>query len=74
MAAGQIKRLQTETGIGFIIEAGVKEEISFHAAALIEGTFDRLSEGQQVEFDHKPYSNSVNRTRAINVRVVREMS
>jgi cold shock CspA family protein len=70
MAAGEIKRLISETGIGFIAEVGKEEEISFQATALIGGTFDRLSEGQRVEFDHQPYSRSSTRTRAINVRVV----
>jgi cold shock CspA family protein len=63
--------LQTETGVGYILETGSGREISFHATALVADTFDRLSTGQQVEFEHQPYSKSSHRTRAINVRVVR---
>ena len=70
MAAGEIKRLISETGMGFISEVGGAEEICFQATALVGGTFDRLSKGQRVEFDHQPYSKSSTRTRAINVRVV----
>ena len=73
MADGEIKRLISETGIGFISEIGREEEISFQATALIGGTFDRLSKGQHVEFDHQPYSRSSTRTRAVNVRVVSQI-
>ena len=74
VATGEIKRLETEQGIGFIRETGVDEEIFFHAAALTEGTFDRLSEGQRVEFDRKAYGNAPSKSRAINVRPVRQFS
>ena len=70
MATGEIERLDTETGIGFIREAGREHDILFHAAALVEGTFDRLSKGQRVDFDHKGYAKTSTRSRAINVRPI----
>ena len=70
MATGEIQRLNTEIGIGFIRESGREQDILFHATALLEGTFDRLSEGQQVDFDHKPYTNAPSKSRAINVRPI----
>jgi cold shock CspA family protein len=70
LAIGEIKRLQTETGIGFIREAGANEDILFHATALVDGTFDRLTEGQSVEFDRKAYANAAGKDRAVNVRPI----
>ena len=72
MPIGEIMRLKTEIGIGFIRQVGGVDEILFHSAALMEGTFDRLSEGQQVEFDYKPYSHSPGKSRATNIRLVRK--
>ena len=71
MATGEITRLNTEQGIGYIREHGEAEEVSFNAMALLDGVFSRLSVGQEVEFDHKPFSNAPSKTRAINVRLVR---
>jgi len=70
MSLGKIQRLRTEIGIGFIREVGIAEDILFHSAALLEGTFDRLSEGQEVEFDHKPFPNAPGKSRAVNIRLV----
>ena len=74
MPIGVIMRLKTEIGIGFIRQVGVAEDILFHAAGLMEGTFDRLSEGQKVEFDHKPYPQAPGKSRAINIRLVRQVN
>jgi cold shock CspA family protein len=65
MAKGEINRLQTEMGFGYIRETGAAEDIFFHSASLVEGVFDRLREGQSVEFDRAP-----GKSRALNVRVV----
>ena len=70
MATGEILKLNTETGIGFIREAGEEHDILFHATALTEGTFDRLSKGQRVDFDHKGYAKTSIRSRAVNVRPI----
>ena len=70
MATGEIQRLNSEIGIGFIHEPGNKQEILFHATALLEGTFDRLSLGQQVDFEHKAYANAPTKSRAIKVRPI----
>ena len=72
MAVGEIRRLDSEQGFGYIRETGVEGEIFFHATALIEGTFDRLKEGQRVEFDRRAFPNAPGKSRAVKVRVVRE--
>lgn len=72
MPIGEIIRIKTEIGIGFIRQPGVAEEILFHSMALMEGTFDRLSEGQKVEFDHKPYGHMAGKSRATNIRLIKQ--
>ena len=70
MAKGEINRLQTEMGFGYIRENGVEEDIFFHSASLVEGVFDRLREGQPVEFERKAYGSGSGPSRALNVRVL----
>ena len=48
MPQGSIKKLVVEKGFGFI--AGDNQELFFHRSAVIEGSFDSLSQGQQVEY------------------------
>ena len=50
MATGTVKRLVRERGFGFILgQDGV--ELFFHRSSLPGEAFDRLAEGQAVEFD-----------------------
>jgi cold shock CspA family protein len=70
MASGEIRSLKTEQGYGYIREAGAAEDIFFHASSLLEGTFDRLSEGQFVEFDRTTYAKAPSKARAVNVRPI----
>ena len=49
MAQGTIKKLISEKGFGFI--AYDQKEIFFHHSAIVEGSFDSLTEGQEVEFE-----------------------
>ena len=70
MPIGQIKSLHTETSTGVISQADGGHDIVFQPASLISGTFDRLTEGQLVEFDRQPYRNSSGRSRAVNIRLV----
>jgi cold shock CspA family protein len=74
MARGIIKQIVSETGTGLIRETGCEKDIFFHSTALIQGTFDRLTEGQSVDFDHKSYSKGSDQTRAINVRPAEAVS
>jgi CspA family cold shock protein len=65
MATGTVKRLIRERGFGFILaEDGA--EIFFHRSALQADAFDRLAEGQTVEFDIEKGPKG---PRAANVRV-----
>ena len=65
MANGTVKRLVRERGFGFILgQDGV--EIFFHRSALQGDAFDRLAEGQAVEFDIEQGPKG---PRAANMRV-----
>ena len=48
MPQGTIKKLVAEKGFGFI--SGERGELFFHRSTVIEGSFDSLCEGQQVEY------------------------
>ncbi len=52
MPQGTIKKLVAEKGFGFI--AGEGEELFFHRSAVIQGSFDSLRPGQQVEYEVDP--------------------
>ena len=68
MAKGPIVRIIRDRGFGFVrTEDG--SEIFLHHSTLPRGTFDALSEGQEVEFD---VENDVRGRgqRATNVRLV----
>jgi len=69
MAIGEILRLNTEQGIGYIRQADEDEELSFTAMALVDDIFDHLRAGQKVEFERKAYAGAPNKHRAIKVRV-----
>jgi cold shock protein len=49
MPQGTIKKLVAEKGFGFI--AGEREELFFHRSSVIQGSFDSLRQGQQVEYE-----------------------
>jgi CspA family cold shock protein len=49
MASGTIKKLVSDKGFGFI-QTGDGADLFFHHTSVEGGQFDRLTEGQQVEF------------------------
>ena len=49
MPQGTIKKLVAEKGFGFI--AGERGELFFHRSAVVQGSFDSLRQGQQVEYE-----------------------
>jgi CspA family cold shock protein len=49
MASGTIKKLVSDKGFGFI-QTGEGADLFFHHSSVQGGEFDRLREGQQVEF------------------------
>ena len=51
MPTGLIKRLMRDKGFGFIEPAGGGADIFFHHTAVAERGFDRLTEGQPVDFE-----------------------
>ena len=69
MATGQIKKLVTDRGFGFIQETGESSDIFFHRSSLGAGVYDQLSEGQTVEFEKEADSRNPRKMRAVNVRV-----
>jgi cold shock CspA family protein len=66
LATGQITRLVTEQGFGFIQETGATEDLFFHSGSLSSGLFNLLAVGQDVEFDKD--NRPKRRLRALNVR------
>ena len=61
---GTIKKLIRDRGFGFIRAADGKE-VFFHRSSLSIGDFDRLNEGDSVEFEME---QSEKGPRAVNVR------
>ncbi|HAK94912.1 MAG TPA: cold-shock protein [Planctomycetes bacterium] len=66
MMRGQINRLKTDRGFGFIRSAN-GEDVFFHRSAVVDNDFDRLREGQEVTFESE---SSPRGARAKNVKVV----
>ena len=67
MHTGKIKKLVSDRGFGFISDTDGRE-VFFHQSGLVDGKFDALSEGQDVQFE---VENSQKGPRAINVTVVK---
>ncbi len=63
MPGGTIKRIVRDRGFGFIRDDGGQEWF-FHRSA-VDGSFDRLNEGQRVNFEEEPSGKG---PRATNVR------
>ena len=70
MATGQIKRLATDRGFGFIRPDGESQDIFFDTSAVTCGNFDSMNEGQMVEFDKGKDERDPSKSRALNVRVI----
>ena len=66
MMRGQINRLKTDRGFGFIRSAN-GEDVFFHRSAIVEGNFDTLRQGQSVTFE---IEDSGRGPRASNIKVV----
>ena len=64
MSQGTIKKL-TDKGFGFI--EGERGDVFFHHSSILEGNFDDLREGQQVEYTE---GQGPKGPRAENVRVL----
>jgi CspA family cold shock protein len=66
MSKGKITKIIRDRGFGFIgAEDG--REVFFHMSSVVDGSFDNLSEGQDVEFE---VEKSQKGPRAKNVRVI----
>jgi len=66
MNKGKIKKLIRDRGFGFISDTD-GSEVFFHQTGLVDGKFDSLQEGQEVEFE---IEKSPKGPRAINVKVI----
>jgi cold shock protein len=64
VSEGTIKKL-TDKGFGFISAEG--GDIYFHSSAVVDGSFEELSEGQAVQYTE---GSSPKGKRAENVRLV----
>ena len=68
MQQGTIKKLVSDRGFGFISGSG--EELFFHHSS-VQGSFESLSEGQEVEFEVDSAPNARGKgPRAIQVKGV----
>lgn len=69
MAKGKIKKLVQEKGFGFI-EGPNRQDVFFHHSSVVNGGFEDLSQGQEIEFeideggrgDKGPLAKSVSKT------------
>jgi len=67
MPQGKIKRLVSDRGFGFV--EGDRDDIFFHHSALVDGNFDDLREGQELDYD---IGQGPKGSRAENVRLVEQ--
>jgi cold shock protein len=72
MTQGIIKSLRDDQGFGFITPDGETNDVFFHSSAMEYGAFDRLREGQRVEFTAGSDPRNPDRTRAEQVALVIE--
>jgi CspA family cold shock protein len=72
MAQGTIKTIRDDKGFGFIAPDSGTQDIFFHSSALENGVFDRLRQGQRVEFTSGPDPRDPSRTRAEKVTLINE--
>ncbi|MDP9375887.1 MAG: cold shock domain-containing protein [Chloroflexota bacterium] len=72
MAQGTIKTIRDDRGFGFIAPDGDNRDIFFHSSAVEDQGFDRLREGQRVEFEAGTDPRNPGRSRAERVRPVEE--
>jgi CspA family cold shock protein len=70
MASGTIKSLR-DRGFGFITPegGGPRDDVFFHASALVGTAFDQVQIGQRVSFDLEPDPRDSSRMRAADVRI-----
>jgi cold shock protein len=75
MASGTIASLR-DRGFGFIMpdESSGSGDLFFHRSAVTEASFEQLRQGQRVSFDEEPDPRDASRRRAVNVRIVRDLS
>lgn len=66
MTKGKIKKLIRDRGFGFIAAIDGRE-IFFHRSGLVEGNFESIDEGAEVEFETEKTPKG---PRAVNVKVL----
>ena len=69
MPRGTIKRL-VELGFGLITPDDDGPDLAFHATAVVGTRFEKLHQGQRVEYDLGTDPRTPERTRAVDVRPV----
>ena len=68
MAEGTIRSIRDDRGFGFITPSDGRQDVFFHASVVEGEGFDRLREGQRVEYEEGPDQRDPRRTRATRVR------
>ena len=68
MAQGKIKSLNPTSGHGFIASDGASTDLYFQRDSVEGGAFDRLKEGQRVDFTIAPDPIKADPMRAEHIR------
>jgi cold shock CspA family protein len=71
MSTGQITRIVKNSGLGFIRQAGERNELRFYLESVALRTRGLLAEGQLVEFEKDDAYNDDGKGAAVNVRLAR---
>ena len=74
MTQGTIKTIRDDRGFGFIKPDSGNQDVFFHSSSVESGDFDRLREGDRVEFTEGTDPRNPGRKRAEDVRVVGDSS
>lgn len=60
MGEGSIRRVVVEKGFGFIVPSDGGPDVFFHRTVVVDGDFNKLKEGDWVEFELPPESAGAN--------------
>ncbi len=76
MATGTVKTVLSDKGFGFITpdegDGGRASELFFHHSSIQDGRLEEYQPGDRVTFDAGPDPRDPSRSRASNVRTVKE--
>ncbi|HAB67164.1 MAG TPA: cold-shock protein [Firmicutes bacterium] len=71
MNTGIVKFFNKEKGYGFITDDKTKKDYFVHFSAINVEGYKSLEDGQKVSFDIEPDPKDENKTRAVNVSIMK---